>query len=187
MRDHGTPGKGGDGRTAQLFGYGDEGGIGIGAVNAAAGEDERCPGSSNCFLDGRGMSAPWAFRGWFGADLVSPVWLIVVPETSKWIGPGRPAHISRMSMRTICGMRVQAWPKRDFATRVSEIPSSPPPHRSGVACLVGSCSRCRWAQAVVGAKAASRAGSGARRGQISLDVAAEDDDVPVLGAGTHTD
>ena len=97
-----------------VFCDGDEGGIGIGAVNAAAGEDERCPGSSNCFLDGRGMSAPWAFRGWFGADPVSPVWLIVVPETSKWIGPGRPAHISRMSMRTICGMRVQAWPKKRF-------------------------------------------------------------------------
>ena len=77
-----------------VFCDGDEGGIGIGAVNATAGEDERCPGSSSCFSDGRGMSAPWALRG--------------------WIGPGRPAHISRMSMRTICGMRVQAWPKKRF-------------------------------------------------------------------------
>ena len=70
---------------------------------------------------------------------------------------------------------------------LSEIPSSLPPHRGGLACLVGSCSRCLQAQAVVGAKAASRAGTGARRGRALVDVAAEDVDVPVLRAGANHD
>ena len=68
--------------------------------------------------------------------------------------------------------------------RLSEIPSYLPPHRGGLACFVG---RRLHAQAVVGAKAASREGAGARRGRALVDVAAEDVDVPVLRAGANHD